>query len=195
MNLDSQYVSYGSHHNNKVNKGIHFICVPLILWSFVVITTHYFGTLMDASLIPVVGQYIQQIGGVTVGFLWMFFNLVFYFTLEPLASALLAPALFGLVYLANQFHSSNSNATTLAFGVHIAGWAAQFVGHYVYEKRRPKLFDNVIQSLSLSALFVWLEFLFMLGYRRQLSGRLQGKVGTEVARLIKAAEKRFNYNQ
>ena len=73
-------------------------------------------------------------------------------------------------------------------------WIAQFIGHGVYEKRRPKLFDNLIQALSLAVLFVWLEFLFYFGYRKDLAKRLQNKVGVEITRL-KQQEKNLSKSQ
>jgi len=128
-NLEAQFVAYASAHNNTVNILIHLVCVPLILWSFTVFTTHRFGVLVDASVIPVLGYYVKLNGGVTVGFIWMLLNTLFYLTLEPVAGTLLAPILFWIVYLANVFSKTNPYAAPIAIIVHIVAWGAQFVGH------------------------------------------------------------------
>jgi len=52
-----------------------------------------------------------------------------------------------------------------------------------FEKRRPKLFDNLLQALALAPLFVWLEILFYCGYRRNYYKMLQAKVNLEILRI------------
>jgi uncharacterized membrane protein YGL010W len=60
--------------------------------------------------------------------------------------------------------------------VQLFAWISQFIGHGVYEKRAPALLDNLVQALFLAPLFVWIEVLFMAGYRPELKQRLQEKV-------------------
>jgi len=181
--FEKQYISYAAHHNNRVNILIHLICVPLILWSGSVVSIYAFGAIITTSTVPVLRPVIDPLGGVTVALLWMLGNLIFYLTLEPIASTLLAPILLGIVYLANSFLHTNSSSLSVAVGVHIFSWVAQFIGHGVYEKRRPKLLDNVIQAFSLAPLFVWLEILFYFGYRHNFYKQLKVKVEMEVVRL------------
>jgi len=157
--------------------------VPLILWSGSVISIYAFGAVMNTSTVPVLRSVFEPLGGVTVALLWMLGNLIFYLTLEPIASTLLAPVLFAIVYLANSFLHTNPFSVSVAIGVHIFSWMAQFIGHGAYEKRRPKLLDNVLQAFSLAPLFVWLEVLFYFGYRHSFYKQLKLKVDLEVVRL------------
>jgi len=62
----------------------------------------------------------------------------------------------------------------------VVSWLAQFVGHGVFEGRAPALLDNIFQALFLAPLFVWLEFLFLLGYRPELKSRLDKMVEQDV---------------
>lgn len=44
-----------------------------------------------------------------------------------------------------------------------AGWAAQFVGHGVFEGRRPALVDSFVDAISTAPLFVFIEGVLGLG--------------------------------
>jgi uncharacterized membrane protein YGL010W len=46
------------------------------------------------------------------------------------------------VYIATVF-SSKENAFAIGAGLFVIGWIAQLIGHYVFEKRSPALFDNI----------------------------------------------------
>ena len=41
MNFIEVYSSYGSYHNNTINKIIHVVCVPLIIISLYHILHHF----------------------------------------------------------------------------------------------------------------------------------------------------------
>ena len=58
----------------------------------------------------------------------------------------------------------------------------QFVGHGVFEGRKPALLDNLLQSLVLAPLFVWLEMLFFFGYRPALQKSVHAKAQADIAR-------------
>lgn len=73
-------------------------------------------------------------------------------------------------------------ANYYALAVHIASWIAQFVGHGKFEGRKPALVDNLFQAFFLAPLFVWLELLFMFGYRPDLQQRIEGLVLQDIAK-------------
>jgi Predicted membrane protein len=50
------------------------------------------------------------------------------------------------------------------------GWIIQFIGHY-YEKKKPAFMDDVI-GLAIGPLFVLAEFVFLLGFRKELEQRM-----------------------
>ena len=82
--------------------------------------------------------------------------------------------------------------TKAAIIVHIVSWLAQFLGHGKYEGRAPALLDNLFQAIFLAPLFVWLELLFILGYRPELKTRVDKAVAVEIAKFResrKAAKK------
>lgn len=65
-------------------------------------------------------------------------------------------------------------------GVFIVSWIAQFIGHGAFEGRAPALLDNLVQAVVLAPFFVWMEFLFKLGYRPELRARVDKQIEREI---------------
>jgi uncharacterized membrane protein YGL010W len=118
-----------------------------------------------------------------------------YVLLEPVAGTALALICLGAAAGGNYLRlESSAPVTQIAIGIHVVSWIAQFVGHGKFEGRAPALLDNLFQAIFLAPLFVWLEFLFMIGYRPELKKRVDKAVAVEVAKFRaqkakKAAEK------
>lgn len=68
----------------------------------------------------------------------------------------------------------------VALPIHIAAWILQFIGHGVFERRKPALFDSLDQAIVTAPMFVLLECLFPLGYRPQLYKRVMKQVKINV---------------
>jgi len=99
------------------------------------------------------------------------------------AGGILAPILLASTAYANHLTSTyGAPANYWAFGVHLASWIAQFIGHGVFEGRAPALLDNLAQAVFLAPLFVWLEILFSMGYRPGLRSRLDEAVEADIAK-------------
>jgi 2-hydroxy fatty acid dioxygenase len=127
-------------------------------------------------------EYLPPNLGTIAGFTYA----TIYILLEPFAGALLAPLLIAATALVNYLTSTYGAAVTYwAAGIHILAWVGQFIGHGVYERRKPALLDNVIQAVLLAPLFVWMEILFSLGYRPELKARLNKSIQEELAKLRK----------
>ena len=110
--------------------------------------------------------------------------------MEPVAGSMLAPILLGSTALANYLTKEyGMTANYWAIGVHVASWLAQFVGHGVFEGRAPALLDNLVQAVFLAPFFVWMEILFMLGYRPELKTRIDAKVEQEVEKFKKSNQR------
>jgi len=115
--------------------------------------------------------------------------------LEPVAGTALALICLGAAGTTNylRIHSS-APVTQISIGIHAVCWIGQFVGHGAFEGRAPALLDNFFQAIFLAPLFVWLEFLFAIGYRSELKKRVDKAVEVEIAkfraRKAKPAEKK-----
>lgn len=106
---------------------------------------------------------------------------VFYILLEPVAGTLISPMLIvSTAYWHHLLSIAPSLTNQIAIGVFILSWIAQFIGHGAFEGRAPALLDNLVQALVLAPFFVWMEVLFMLGYRPELKGRVDKEIEKEI---------------
>ena len=112
-----------------------------------------------------------------------------YILMEPVAGGILAPILLGWTAYANYLTTTYGlTATYWATGAQVFSWLAQFVGHGVFEGRAPALLDNLVQALFLAPFFVWMEILFMMGYRPELKTRVDANVEKEIDKLRKSKQ-------
>jgi uncharacterized membrane protein YGL010W len=106
-----------------------------------------------------------------------------YLLLEPFAGFLLGAFCMGGCAFGNYLRTQNPESTFKgALALHIVCWLFQFLGHGVFEGCAPALLDNLVQAIFLAPMFVWLELLFMLGYRPELQARVQKSVQEELAK-------------
>lgn len=169
FSLRKSFVFYGSYHHEWRNQLIHVFGVPLI----------YSTALAFASFVPL-GSTGYTLSDVTAAFYAISFVIM-----EPGAGLLYAPVIAGMHYWGTKILSQN---ISLAVAIHVAAWIAQFVGHGVFEKRKPALLDNLLQSIHAAVFFVWLEVLFQLGYRPSLRKELEALVVARMAKFKKTAE-------
>lgn len=187
LNLENELSFYGSYHASKGNKIIHFICIPLILWSTLVLLSHYHipkslvhvfarGLAYQPSVATViaVGYQLYYIALDTVGGL----------TFLPWSSILYLTATYTYHFpptwapYSTMFHPT---AVPLAWIVFTAAWIGQFIGHGVFEKRAPALKDNLVQALVTAPFFVHLEMMFeVFGFKPDLARRVKNQVGMKV---------------
>ena len=103
--------------------------------------------------------------------------------MEPVAGGCFAPILIGGTAYANHLTSTyGATANYIALGIHVFSWVAQFIGHGIFEGRAPALLDNLVQALFLAPFFVWLEVLFMFGYRPELKARLDSAIQKDISK-------------
>lgn len=117
----------------------------------------------------------------------------FYILLEPVAGTILLPVIIGWTAFANYLTTNHTySANTTAIAVEIISWIAQFVGHGVFEKRQPALFDNLLQAFVLAPFFVFMEALFAMGYRPELQKRVSIEVEKEIKKFKAAKDAKQN---
>ena len=64
--------------------------------------------------------------------------------------------------------------------IHVTGWILQFIGHGIFEKRAPALLDSLDQALLTAPLFVLLEVMFFLGYRKEFYETMMKQVEVNI---------------
>ena len=125
---------YAESHQNPINELIHFICVPVIMWTFL-------------------GLFwcIHPLLAVAVSVL----ALIYYSTLSLNLCAgmlLMTAIMLGILYLLPP-----DWVLPMSLVVFVIAWIGQFIGHYL-EGKKPSFFDD-LRFLLIGPLFV-LGFLY-----------------------------------
>lgn len=133
--VDRWIGNYAEDHRNPTNIVIHWICVPLIVWSVI--------AAMWTIPVPTALGRPGFWAGVA-----MFASLAFYLRLsKPLAFGILvAYIVLGLIteYLYRML--GPAGLLWLAGGVFVIAWIAQFIGHNI-EGRRPAFLTDLVYLL------------------------------------------------
>ncbi len=126
--LKSHFSEYGSFHVTKGNRACHYIGIPMIVLTL-------FTLLAQVTLFEVAGF------GVTLAEVVTLLVVAYYLTLD----ASLGLLMLG-VYAAFDV-AGRPIPLVWASGLFVIGWAFQFLGHYVYEKRSPAFYKNFTHLL------------------------------------------------
>lgn len=131
--LDVLLEQYGETHQNAINKAIHWVCVPLIMWSAL-------AALWVASPIA--------------AYALIAFAVVYYAVMSfPLAIGMFALAALMLAPLP----WLGPNVLWIALAVFVVAWIGQFIGHAI-EGRKPKFVQD-LQFLLIGPAWL-LQFLY-----------------------------------
>lgn len=124
---------YSESHRNATNKLIHWICVPLILFSVL-------GLLW---IVPVPAAMSQFGAWVNWASVLMAFAVVYYLVLSPsiaIGMALVALVMFTVI---SRIQEAEPAPLWMVFaGVFVAAWVGQFIGHQI-EGKRPSFFKDL----------------------------------------------------
>jgi len=133
--VDRWLGNYAEDHRNPTNVLIHWICVPLILWTVIAL-------LWVVPVPAAIGRPGFWAGMAMVGALSFYLRLSRVLCLAMFIAFVLLGALTELLYrqLGPQLLAG------VAVGVFVAAWIAQFVGHHV-EGRRPAFFTDLAYLL------------------------------------------------
>ncbi|KAK0243201.1 hypothetical protein EDD85DRAFT_319928 [Armillaria nabsnona] len=182
FDIRKQFTFYGSYHTNPINVTIHIICVPMILWTGLVMGTHVFPTWLPDIHFAINKYLAFDLNFATI---WAVVNLLYYYILEPTAAFIYTPQMT-LCFLSAMKFSERPDHMPIAFTVHVLCWIAQILGHVIAEKRAPALIDNILGAAVLAPFFVHLEILYKLGYNPELHKIIINDIGKEVTKLRKA---------
>jgi len=172
---------YGAYHNTLGNKLIHIVFVPILLWTSMVWLAALPLSLLSASLaasLVSVENVLPLNGALVLAVIY----LSYYLLLDVKIAVSYLPLLAFLYVSASWFALSVERSGLIAIALHIFSWYMQVhIGHMVIEGRSPALLDSFFQSLLLAPLFVWLEFLFMLGVFPTMYRTVQARVDQQIA--------------
>ena len=133
-NIDALLAQYSESHRNPTNELIHFVCVPVIVFSLL-------GILW--ALHPIVAV------AAVIGAMWYYLQLS-----KPFAVGMLAMAILMLAVLAAM---PPMTVLPLSIAVFVVAWIGQFIGHKI-EGKKPSFLED-LRFLLIGPLFV-LGFLY-----------------------------------
>ena len=126
--LRAHFADYGAFHATPGNRACHSVGIPMIFFAVVALLSHVplfrvdgFGVTLAEPVIAAVTLYYLRLDA-------------------PLAAMMLVVSAVSAA--AGRFVS-----VPVAVALFLLGWALQFVGHYVYEKKSPAFFRNVTHLL------------------------------------------------
>ena len=142
-NIHDWNEEYGLYHKNRINKIIHWICIPLIIFSL-------FGLLSLMSYEFDIGKGYYKIN--TLG---IFIILVLGYYLRLSKTLALGMLIISLLFAGIIDFSSPNSKSTLLFlylGIFILAWIGQFIGHK-FEGKKPAFFKD-LQFLLIGPLWL-----------------------------------------
>lgn len=132
--IDTLLAQYSESHLNPTNELIHFVCVPVIVFSLLGLVW---------SIHPLAAL------AVSAWALWYYFKLS-----PPFALGMLAMTVFMLAVLAIM---PPYTVLPVSIAIFVVAWIGQFIGHKI-EGKKPSFFDD-LRFLLIGPLFV-LSFLY-----------------------------------
>lgn len=131
--IDRLLDEYGQSHENRLNKFIHWICVPVIVWTVVAL-------IWSIPFPWKIGQGIVALNWAVVA---LVLAQVYYFSLSRrLGLGLMLYNLAMLWLTAAVEQASPWPLWQVALAVFVLAWIGQFVGH-VIEGKRPSFFKDL----------------------------------------------------
>lgn len=169
-----QLANYAAYHRDRRNIWTHFIGIPMIMFSVVILLSRpFFGEVGSISLNPAI------FAAIIVG--------LYYLRLDLRFGILMSLILALMVVLAYPIAEAGMN-TWLGWGIglFVVGWIIQAVGH-IFEGRKPAFLDDLI-GLIIGPLFVTVEIVCALGMRKEVMAEIERRVGPPRTGPVKAQD-------
>lgn len=151
--FEHQLAVYASYHRNHRNRAMHFIGIPAIVFSILVLCTLWRFPLggFDLSVAWIVAA------AAAIGWL----------VLDRSIGLAMLLMLVPMLLIAELVRTAGSTTVWWTFAIFfVGGWAFQLIGHAI-EGRRPAFMDNLLHAF-IGPMFVMAELLMALGMRQDL---------------------------
>ena len=129
---------YGESHQNKINKLIHWICVPLIFWSIIALLSLIPNNILQFSSNEIINGFSHW------GTIVILLGLLFYLRLS--FKIFIGMLLFSFAVLIDIYLGHTLLGSTimlyLSIAVFIVAWIIQFIGHEI-EGKKPSFLKDI----------------------------------------------------
>jgi len=147
-------VEYGDSHRNPKNKALHWVCVPVIVWSII-------GLLWSLPTPPALRAFNPDLNWAGI---WVVVALAYYAALSTrlaLGAAVTFLAMLWSIDLLD--HSGTLPLWAVCIGLFLIAWVGQFIGHAI-EGKRPSFLKDV-QFLLIGPLWLLADAYRRMGIR------------------------------
>ena len=142
--METELEFYKKYHTNNINKWIHFLCIPMIILSIILLLNNYY--IIHESYTKKIVNKIKLSSAIIFIYIIAYFNL-------SLEIGLIMTIYFIVIKSFSNYIISNYNHYLISKYLFICGWLFQFIGHYYIEGKKPALIDSLIQSFFQAPLF------------------------------------------
>ncbi|MFN0257522.1 Mpo1 family 2-hydroxy fatty acid dioxygenase [Pedobacter ureilyticus] len=136
--VDILFDKYAESHQNGTNKLIHWICVPLIVFSLLGLVWQ-----IPFPQLAFLGQYQTFFNWAS--FL-LAFSLYYYFTLSPVLFFLMIWVVAAMSFVIVKIEQAVGLGSGTAYGIYalifVLAWVGQFIGHKI-EGKKPSFLEDV----------------------------------------------------
>jgi uncharacterized membrane protein YGL010W len=136
--VDVLFDKYAESHQNSTNELIHWICVPLIVFSLLGLVWS-----IPFPHLAFLGRYN---GFVNWGSFLIAFSVFYYYKLSPVMSYLMLVLIFTMTFFIVLLEKWEANGGPAVWQVcaviFVASWIGQFFGHKI-EGKKPSFLDDV----------------------------------------------------
>ena len=154
------YNFYQKYHKNKINKIIHIICCPLIIWTLSVFLNSlvlYFSLNYVTSF-----NFLKLLGiNCTLSFILLSIYLLVYTFIDITCFIPMSVYLFIIWASSYLFLCYSSFPFYYALLINIFSWTMQIIGYVFFEKNIPVLLDSIEQALLMGPFITYYEFIQM----------------------------------
>ncbi len=154
---------YAAHHKNPKTQQTHWIGVPLITFSLMILL----------GFVKIVIPGVYQISLACLATLAL---LIYYFRLNWVLALAITPILLFLLWISHFLSHNGPNA--LGFWIFIitfiSGWTLQLYGHYIAEEKPA--FMVQLSQLFIAPLYLMAELLFRAGLMLSLKEQIHGEL-------------------
>jgi uncharacterized membrane protein YGL010W len=156
--------TYASYHRNPANIATHFVGIPMIFFSVVLLLSKPLA--MQDAWLPITPALIAAIP-----------SAIFYLRLDRLLGLIMVAMLvLCMKASANIVGDGSSNWVITGVVLFVVGWIFQSIGH-VIEGRKPAFLDDLV-GLLIGPLFIVAETGFMLGVWKKLKSDVEANLKT-----------------
>ena len=131
---------YLSYHMNTVNRLIHIVFVPILLWT-------------GLSMSYYVNAYIPYIAAIMYSTLYMY--------IDTIAGSAFIPILILMLNTMTDMPFSRH------LFLHILSWIVQILSHKYIEKQSPAIINGFMDSIIFAPFVVWIDLFWLIGYQKR----------------------------